>query len=56
MTNGLGANARRVSMILPFAFANLLAAGVAPAQEAPTPEGGVSLDVNVVAKQLDIAR
>jgi outer membrane receptor protein involved in Fe transport len=56
MTNGLRANARHVSIVMPFAFANLLAAGVAPAQEAPTPEGGVSLDVNVVAKQLDIAR
>ena len=56
MTNGLRANARRVSFVLPFVFANLLAAGVAPAQEVPTPEGGVSLDVDVVAKQLDIAR
>ena len=56
MTNGLRANARRVSIVMPFAFANLLAAGVAPAQEAPTSEGGVSLDVNVIAKQLDIAR
>ena len=56
MTNGLRATARRFSFLLPFAFANLLAAGVVPAQEAPTSEGGVSLDVNVIAKQLDIAR
>src|SRR5215471_1338505 len=56
MTNRLRAETRCVSIVLPFAFAALLASGVAPAQEAPTPEGGVSLDVNVVAKQLDIAR
>ena len=64
MTNGLRAETRRVSTVLPFAFATLLAASAAIAQEAstlaqgetPTPEGGVSLHVNVVAKQLDIAR
>jgi outer membrane receptor protein involved in Fe transport len=35
---------------------SLFAAGVATAQEAPPPEGGLSLNLDVVAKQLDIAR
>jgi outer membrane receptor protein involved in Fe transport len=71
MTNGLRAETRRVSTILPMISACLIAARLASAQEAPSPappettttpaettapEGGVSLDVNVMAKQLDIAR
>jgi hypothetical protein len=34
----------------------VLAAGTAKAQEAPSPDGSISLDLNVVARQLDIAR
>jgi outer membrane receptor protein involved in Fe transport len=55
MTNPMRAEARRVSMIAPVAGA-LLAASAATAQEPSPPEGGVALDLNVIAKQLDIAR
>src|SRR5215472_788619 len=44
-----------VLTILCFAAAHLIA-GAATAQEASPGEAGVSLDLNVVAKQLDIAR
>jgi outer membrane receptor protein involved in Fe transport len=50
------AGARRVPAILSFALTTLFAAGAATAQETPPPEGGLSLDLDVVAKQLDIAR
>jgi len=56
MTTPICARSRCVSTILSFVLAALLAAGAAEAQEATPPEAGVSLDVNVVAKQLDIAR
>jgi len=52
MTNLIRAGTQRVPSIL----AVFLAAGSATAQEAPPSEGGLSLDLNVVAKQLDIAR
>jgi outer membrane receptor protein involved in Fe transport len=77
MTNGLRAEMRRVSMLLPVIFAGVVATRTAPAQEAPlpappettptptettapaetaTPEGGVSLDIEVIAKRLNEAR
>ena len=71
MTNPIRAGTRCVSTILPSVLAGFLGAGVATAQEAPTPaaetpipaaaatpppEGGLSLDMNVIAKQLDVAR
>jgi len=56
MTTPICARSRSVSTNLSFVLAVLLAAGAAEAQEATPPEAGVSLDLNVVAKQLDIAR
>jgi outer membrane receptor protein involved in Fe transport len=71
MTNGLRAETQLISVILPAVLACLVACRTALAQEAPSPappepgpapsetvipQGGVSLDVNVIAKQLDIAR
>src|ERR1700758_3180517 len=65
MTNPIRAGTRCVvATSAPFMLAAFLAAGAATAQEAlppaaqeaPPPEGGVSLDMNVIAKQLDIAR
>src|SRR6516165_4293753 len=72
MTNLLRSGARPVSTILPSLLATLFAAAAAPAQETPTsavtgaPTGtpgvtsltpeGVSFDLDVVARQLDIAR
>src|SRR5437899_2152698 len=51
------AGAQRVPLVLSIALAILPAAGPASAQQAPPPpEGGLSLDVEVIAKQLDIAR
>ena len=55
MTNLTRAGTRRVSTVHSFAAA-LLAAGAATAQEAPLPEGGVALDLDVIARRLDIAR
>jgi outer membrane receptor protein involved in Fe transport len=55
MTNPKRAGAQCVLTILCFAAAHLTT-GTATAQEAPPPEGDVSLDLNVIAKQLDIAR
>ena len=72
MANLIRAGTRRDSTILPSVLAAILVTGAATAQETPTPaagqtptpaaaetpppEGGVSLDLNVVARQLDIAR
>jgi len=64
MANLIRAGTRRDSTILPSVLAVILVTGAATAQETPTPaaaetpppEGGVSLDLNVVARQLDIAR
>jgi outer membrane receptor protein involved in Fe transport len=55
MKHLIGAGTRRVLTTLCFAAVHF-AAGLAIAQETPPPEGGVSLDLNVIAKQLDIAR
>jgi outer membrane receptor protein involved in Fe transport len=64
MSNPTRPETRRVSIMPPFAAA-LLSAGAAIAQETPsaetgqtppTLESGLSLDLSVVAKQLDIAR
>src|SRR6201984_3396678 len=55
MTNHVRAGARCVSTILFCAFA-FLCARAAIAQETTPPELGVALDLNVVAKQLDVAR
>jgi outer membrane receptor protein involved in Fe transport len=48
--------ARGVPIVLSFVLTTFFAAGTAMAQETPPPEGGLSLDMDVVAKQLDIAR
>src|SRR5260370_23235896 len=56
MTNRIRAGAGSVSPSLPLVLAAILAAGAATAQDAPSTEGSVSLDLNVIAKQLDIAR
>src|SRR5262249_10769040 len=49
------AETRRVPAILLLILATSFAAGAAVAQDTPS-EGGLSLDVEVIAKQLDIAR
>src|SRR5437588_524882 len=57
MANPVRAGARRVPPVLSVTFATVCAAVQAMAQQAPPPpEGGLSLDVEVIAKQLDIAR
>src|SRR6516162_5307279 len=56
MSNPLWAGTGRVPAIISCLVTSLFAAGVATSQEATSPEGGLSLDLNVVAKQLDIAR
>jgi outer membrane receptor protein involved in Fe transport len=56
MTNAACAGTGRVPTFLSFLLTTLFAAGAATAQEPPPLEGGVSLDLDVVAKQLDIAR
>jgi hypothetical protein len=57
MANPVCAGARRVLPVLSLALAALCAPVPATAQQAPPPpEGGLSLDVEVIAKQLDIAR
>ena len=56
MANPACAGTRRVPRALSLAFSASLAAGAAAAQEAPPGEGSISLDVDIVAKQLDIAR
>jgi len=55
MTNPIRAGTRCVSAITPVA-AVLLAAGAATAQGTAPTGGGVALDLDVIAKQLDIAR
>src|SRR6516164_7383740 len=64
MDSPIRVETRRVPMVLPIAFATFIVAGVATAQETPTPaaretlppEEGLSLNLDVVARQLDIAR
>ena len=56
MSNPFCVGTRRVPAIVSFALATCLAAGAATAQEKSTPEGGLSLELEVIAKQLDIAR
>jgi hypothetical protein len=56
MISPIRAGARRVPMVLSFVVPTLVAAGAATAQETPSAEGGISLDLDVIAKQLDIAR
>ncbi len=55
MTNPIRAGARCVS-VMPSIAAALLAAAAATAQETSPAPGSVSFDLDVVAKQLDIAR
>ena len=55
MKNPICPGAQCVLTILCFVATHLIA-GAATAQEASPGEAGVSLDLNVVAKQLDIAR
>jgi outer membrane receptor protein involved in Fe transport len=56
MTNAICVGTRCVPTILLPVVAVLLTAGIAAAQEASPATGGVVLDLDVVAKQLDIAR
>jgi outer membrane receptor protein involved in Fe transport len=56
MANPVCAGARRVPPVLSTAFAMWFAGSPAIAQETPSSGAGLSLDVEVVAKQLDIAR
>jgi outer membrane receptor protein involved in Fe transport len=60
MVNPIRAGTQCVSTALACMLAVFLGAGAATAQETPIPPegqpGGLSLDINVVAKQLDIAR
>jgi outer membrane receptor protein involved in Fe transport len=55
MTNPICAGTRLVPAVLSIAVTALVASA-AMAQQGPPPEGGLSLDLEVVAKQLDIAR
>jgi outer membrane receptor protein involved in Fe transport len=55
MTNPIWAGTQCAFLALPLAFA-VFQSGTATAQEAAPPGGDVSLDLSVVAKQLDIAR
>ena len=57
MANPIGAGARRMPPVITIALAAFCAEGPSMAQQAsPPPEGGLSLDLDVVAKQLDVAR
>src|SRR6516225_9377367 len=56
MTNPVSAGIWRVPTVFSFALTMFCAAGIATVQQPPPPEGGVSLDLDVIAKQLDIAR
>jgi outer membrane receptor protein involved in Fe transport len=56
MSNPFSVGTRCVLTVLPFAATVSIAARVVLAQEAPAPEAAVSLDLDVVAKQFDIAR
>jgi outer membrane receptor protein involved in Fe transport len=56
MGNSSCAGTPRVPAIMSLVLTTCFAAGTATAQQPPTPEGGLSLDIEVIAKQLDIAR
>jgi hypothetical protein len=56
MSSPIRALAWRVLIALPFVFIALFFARRTVAQETPLPEGGLSLDLDVIARQLDIAR
>jgi hypothetical protein len=57
MADPVCAGTQRVSPVLSFAVAAVIAAATAEAQQqTPPPDAGLSLDVEVIAKQLDIAR
>ena len=64
MDSPIRVGTRRVPMMLPISLTTLIVAGVATAQETPTPaaretlppEEGLSLNLDVVARLLDIAR
>ena len=57
MTNPVCAGARRISPVLITALAISFVGDPATAQQTPPPAGeGLSLDVEVIAKQLDVAR
>ena len=58
MANPVCAEALRVPLIFSCAFTTLLTAAIANAQQPPPspPEEGLSLDLDVIARQLDIAR
>src|SRR5215813_6101876 len=56
MANRACAEALRVSPLFTFASTIILTAGIATAQQSEPAQEGLSLDLDVVAKQLDIAR
>src|SRR6201990_3077136 len=56
MANPLFAGVRRVPPVLFTAVVTWFAEGTAIAQQTPPSEPGLSLDIDIVAKQLDIAR
>ena len=56
MANPVCAGMRRVPPVLFTALVTWFAGGPAIAQQTPPSEGGLSLDIEVVARQLDIAR
>ena len=56
MTNPVSVRTWRAPTVLSFVLTMFFAAGIATAQQPPPPEGDVSLDLDVIAKQLDIAR
>ena len=56
MANRACAETLRVSLLFPFASTIILTAGIATAQQSEPAQEGLSLDLDVVAKQLDIAR
>ncbi|MFL5265597.1 MAG: TonB-dependent receptor [Stellaceae bacterium] len=56
MANRACAEALRVFRLFPFASTIILTAGIAAAQQSEPAQEGLSLDLDVVAKQLDIAR
>src|SRR5262245_35917796 len=56
MANRACAEALRVFPLFPFASTIILTAGIAAAQQSEPAQEGLSLDLDVIAKQLDIAR
>ena len=56
MTNPVSVRTWRAPTVFSFVLTMFFAAGIATAQQPPPPEGDVSLDLDVIAKQLDIAR